>query len=130
MTSISPRAFCETLYCAFAPLDALDVDPGTDGIAFTATETSGGRATEYRVEFHGVRALTRKDLSDLAPREPGDRLELSAIELEREAEGWRVWLNPWYIEEIEFRCDRITLDGGEVIGSGRWLQDDLPRAAG
>lgn len=74
--------------------------------------------------------MTRSGCGDHNVPEPGDRLELSVIELEHEPDGWRVWLNPWYIEEIEFRCDRITLDGAEVVGSGRWLQDDLPRASG
>ena len=55
-----------------------------------------------------------------------DRLELSVIEVERLLSGWRVWLNPWYLHEIEFRCADISLDDAEVSGTGRWLQDELP----
>ena len=129
--SISPRTFCESIYCGFAPLDAFDVDPAARRIAFEARVTYQGQTSVHRVAFEGVHNLTRKDPDDVVPREPGDRLELSVVEVEREAGGWRVWFDPWYLEQIEFRCDRIQLDDADVVGSGRWLQDDLPsRAAG
>ena len=131
MTSISPRGFCEAIYCAVAPLDAFDVEPTTRRIAFDARVTYQGKTKVHRVAFEGVHELTRKDPTDSGPRDPGDRIELSVVEVEREPGGWRVWFNPWYLEQIEFRCDRIQLDDAEVDGSGRWLQDDLPsRPAG
>ena len=118
------RDFCETLYCAYAPVDAFVV--GDDrAIRFVATVTDAGRTAEYHVAFEGVREFTRGG-ERAVTWEPGDRLELSVIELEREANGWRAWFNPWYLEEIEFRCARITLDGRAVTGDGRWLQDWLP----
>jgi hypothetical protein len=120
------REFCERLYCAYAPGDALAV--GADGrIAFTARVTDHGRMSEHRAEFDGVRGFARRRDAP-SEREPGDPLELSVIEIERDEPGaeWRVWLNPWYVEEVEFRCARITLDGLEVTGAGRWLQDELP----
>jgi hypothetical protein len=110
------------------PADALDIDQALHRIAFEARVTERGLTRVHRVVFEGVREFTREDSSSY---ESGDLLELSVIELEREDGGWRVWLNPWYVQQIEFRCDRIQLDHVEVIGSGRWLQDDLPsRPAG
>jgi hypothetical protein len=124
MPSIDPRRFCEALYCAYAPVDAF-ASAASGRIAFTAHVTDRGRETAYRVEFTGVRAFTRKP--DPTPEsDEGDRLELSVLELEREAHNWRIWFNPWYLEEIEFRCDGISLDGAPVTGTGRWLQDSLP----
>ena len=127
---ITPREFCERIYCGVTGLDAFDVDPATGRIAFGAQVTSGEQVAEHRVEFTAVRDITRRDPRDPAPGESGDRIELSVIEIERESDGWRLWFNPWYLEEIEFRCAAVRLDGEEVVGSGRWLQDDLPRAAG
>jgi len=122
--SIDPRAFCEALYCASAPGDAF-ASAATGRIAFTAHVTDRGREIAHHVEFMGVRAFTRKR-NHTPASDAGDRVELSVIELEREAHGWRIWFNPWYLEEIEFWCERIRLDGAPVAGTGRWLQDSLP----
>ena len=119
------REFCETLYCAFAPLDAFSIS--ADGrIQFFAQVTSGGVQSEHRAEFIGVRGLSRHRDAPYQLQD-GDVLELSVVELEREAGKWRVWFNPWYLEEIQFHCERIFLDGLEVTGTGRWLHDELPR---
>ena len=125
--TISMREFCETVYCAYAAGDALTVDAGGQ-IVFGASVTNGDRTDIHRVAFEGVRDFTRRRDVPREP-EPGDRTELSVIELAREPAGWRVWLNPWYVEEVEFCCARITLDGREVTGEGRWFQDDLPRGS-
>jgi len=128
--TISPRAFCEAIYCGIAPKNAFERDPVTRRIAFVAHVTDRGQTRAYHVVFEGVRDLDR-NVSAATRRGRDDPLELSMIELEREVNGWRVWFNPWYVDEIEFRCDQIQLDGTDVIGSGRWLQDDLPsRPAG
>ena len=128
--TISARLFCESIYCAYVPMDALEPDRQTGRIAFDAEVADNGLTMLHRVAFDGVRGLTRKSSRHRVP-EAGDRLELSVIELEREADGWRVWLNPWYLDEIEFHCDGIHLDASEVVGTGRWLQDTLPsRPAG
>jgi hypothetical protein len=124
VAEISMRDFCEALYCALAPLDAFSLG-AEDCISFVATATDQGATSEYHVQFQGVRQVSR-ERQTLAKSEPGDRIELSVIELEREVDGWRVWFNPWYLEEIEFRCTRIALDDREVTGVGRWLQDELP----
>ncbi len=120
----SIREFCEALYCAYAPLDAFTVS-ATGEMQFSARATDAGVQVVHRVAFIGVRDLTR---NRAVPEQPGvrDTLELSVVELEREAAGWRAWFNPFYVEEIEFHCERIFLDGFEVIGTGRWLQDELP----
>jgi len=128
MSAIPIRQFCEALYCGYTAADALTPD-AAGRIEFVAEVTDGAVTAARRARFDGVRGLTRRSERPRAP-EPGDRLELSVIEVEREAAGWRVWLNPWYLEEIEFRCDAITLDGDEVAGTERWLQDELPRRAG
>jgi hypothetical protein len=122
---LSPRQFCEAVYCAFAPSDAFDQT--ADGrIAFSTEAMSAGMLSRHDLVFVDVHGFTRKP-PVLEPVDPGDRLELSVVELEREPSGWRVWFNPWYITEIEFRCQQIFLDGAEVRGEGRWLQDDLPK---
>jgi hypothetical protein len=121
---MSMREFCETVYCAMAAGDIFA--PGSEGrLSCVATTTEHGRSTEHRVVFEAVQGLTRRAH---APRQPelGDRIEFSVVALERTSDGWRVWLNPWYVEEIEFRCTGIQLDGRDVIGEGRWLQDELP----
>ncbi|HXE60296.1 MAG TPA: hypothetical protein VN607_06295 [Gemmatimonadaceae bacterium] len=126
MRQTSIRAFCEALYCAYTPLDAFAVS-ATGDIKFAARATNVGAQSVHSVEFIGVRELSRNRARPSQLGE-GDALELSVIEIEREAAGWRVWFNPWYIEEIEFHCARILLDGFEVTRTGRWLQDDLPVA--
>jgi len=129
VAEISMRAFCERLYCAHVPPDAFTIGP--DGrMAFVALATDSGQTTEHHVEFSAVHDFVRPR-EVRARSEPGDRLELSVIEIEHGPSNWRVWLNPWYLEEVEFRCTRILLDGAEIIGEGRWLQDELPtRSAG
>ena len=123
MTPLSIRDFCEAVYCGMTAVDAFV--PRADGsIAFTASITERGQTTARDVQFLRVEGLTRR--GDRPEYESGDQLELSAVEVERETQGWRVWVNPWYMEEIEFRCQEIILDGQAVIGAGRWLQDDLP----
>jgi len=127
MGEIAIRTFCEALYCAYAPENAFTV--GQDGrIAFSAQVTEDGQTTQHHVTFLKVRGLTR--CPEKTVSEPWDRLELSVIEVERESSGWRVWFNPWYLAEIEFHCDQVLLDGAELTGDGRWLQDELPRSAG
>jgi hypothetical protein len=129
MNEISMRMLCETLYCAYVPSDAFAVG-SDDRIAFVARVTEAGQTAEHHVEFNGVHDLVRRH-GLAAASEPGDQLELSVIETEHGPSDWRVWLNPWYLEEVEFRCARILLDGAEVVGEGRWLQDELPtRSAG
>lgn len=123
MATISMRAFCETLYCAYAPSDALAVGID-DRIAFVGSATDAGGTSQHRVVFDAVRDLTWHRETP-TPNRPAGQIEFSVIELERELDGWRVWLNPWYVEEVEFRCTTITLDGAQVTGEGRWLQDDL-----
>lgn len=123
------RQFCEAVYCGIAPADALR--PSTDGrIAFPVRLTDAGRTAMHAVAFEEVRDYRR---STGGQREPasGDVTELSMVEVERESSAWRVWFKPWYLDEVEFRCQRITFDGREVTGGGRWLQDELPdRSAG
>lgn len=55
-----------------------------------------------------------------------DRLELSTLEVERMSDGWRFWCDVWYLRTIEFRCASIRLNGVEIAGDGKWIQDDLP----
>ena len=123
---MDPRTFCETLYCAFTAVDAFAMAPN-GRMTLGAHTVEHGNSSLHQVEFIGVRGLRRERDRGVREAQPGDALELSVIELERESEGWRVWFNPWYVEEIEFHCDRIILDGVEVKGTGRWLQDDLPK---
>ena len=127
MRTVSLQDFCIALYCAYTPADEFTVN--RDGhIACTAQVIESSHTGLYRVEFDSVRDLTwSSNASDrAAASDPGYQLEFSVIELEREADGWRVWINPWYLHDIEFRCAGIRLNGAEVVGEGRWLQDDLP----
>ena len=124
MPTITPRQFCETLYCALAPLAEFRV--GADRVlALTASVTDADATTEHYVRFTDVEHLTFTPRAD-SPLMSDDLVEFSAIEVEREGAGWRVWLNPWYSREVEFRCASIMLDRAEFVGTGRWLQDELP----
>ena len=131
VTTISPRQFCESLYCGVVPYNAFTVDQITRRMALEVQVTFRSQSTTHRVVFEGVRDLVHKH-PDNQTDSPNvdDRLELSVIEVEREPTAWRAWFHPWYVHEIEFRCDRMLLDNAEVVGSGRWVQDDLPRSAG
>jgi hypothetical protein len=120
--TMSIREFCETVYCAYAAHDALTLGPDAR-IAFNASVTNGARTIPYRLAFDDVRSFTRQPER---PSDPEDRIELTVIEVEREGGAWRVWLDLWGVQAVEFRCSRITLDGREVVGEGRWLQDWLP----
>lgn len=125
MAFLSPRQFCEAVYCAFAPTDAFE-QTADNRFVFSTEAISADTLSRHGLVFVDVRDFTRKPPLP-EPADPGDRVELSVIELEREPPGWRVWFNLWYITEIEFRCQQIFLDGAQVRGEGRWLQDDLPK---
>ena len=129
MTSISARDFCAAVYCAIAGHDAF---PATaqPRIAFTAQTTVNGTNSVYWIEFTGVSSLRWSPPLEPgdAPYPPGDRVELSVIEIEGGPGSWRVWLNPWYTKEIEFQCAAIRLNGADVTGHGRFFQDDLPES--
>lgn len=129
MSTITLREFCERIYCGFCQQDAFEVDPATGDITFEVQIVSAHRESRHRVQFTSVHELTRNIPAGAAANQPGDKIELSVIELEREPRGWRVWFNPWYLSEIEFHCGAIHLDGAEVTGTGGWLQDDLPKVA-
>ena len=122
MQSITPQEFCQTLYCATAAVDAFTIVDGN--IAFVATAVNGGKKRDHHVVCEAVQRVERSDADKT--RGPSERLELSVIEAAREASGWRLWVNPWYIEEVEIHCARLILDGHPVAGEGRWLQDELP----
>lgn len=126
MNTLTPRSFCETIYCGIASADALELDRETRRIAFDAVVTDNGESRTYHVEFRGVSSMIKNDWSNRRDPEPTDLIELSVIEIEREPDAWRVWLNPWYLHVIEFRCEAIHLNGAEVVGNGRWMQDGLP----
>ena len=125
MTEITIEDFCIALYCSFTRFDALAPDAaGT--ITFTARALDGDREDYYRVQCIGVKDFShRREL-----KEPEwtaeDRLELSAVELEGAPGSWRVWFNPFYLHEIEFRCRQLRVNGAEVVGRGKHLQDELP----
>jgi hypothetical protein len=121
---VSITDFCSALYCAF--VNGQEFTPTATGqIRFTARVLDNGAEEYYRVECAGVRNFVRK--SELpGPTRPEDRTELSVVELEGEPNNWRVWFNPWYLEEIEFRCDTLRINGAEVRGKGHRLQDALP----
>ena len=127
MTDISIQDFCAIAYCAQAACDAIPPAPG-NRLAFEARSTEGGVGQRLFLEFEGVHDFRRQSARPQpeAPCEPNDLLELSVVELDGAPGRWRVWLNPWYLEEIEFWCARISLNGLEVSGEGRWLQDELP----
>jgi hypothetical protein len=125
--TVSGQAFCEALYCTLTRWEAFVLDEA-QCIRFIALD--GMRL--YRVEFIKVRDFRWQEEHEppqerpMPRRLPDDRLELSAVELERETEGWRFWCNPWYCRTIEFRCAVIRLNGIAVGGTGKWLQDELP----
>jgi hypothetical protein len=118
--TVSIEDFCVALYCAYTRPDALNPD-AAGRIAFTARVGE----SSFRAEFEGVREYAHNKGGQ--PLEPQDQLELSVVELEGEPGAWRVWFNPWYVQEMEFRCSRILLNGAEVVGRGRHPQDDLPK---
>lgn len=131
MTTVSIQAFCEALYCTLTRWEAF-VPDDAERIRFTALDAAPGETRLYEVEFVGVRDFRWQEDHEpaqaraMARRLPDDRLELSDIELEREADGWRFWCDPWYCRTIEFRCAGIRLNGVAVDGTGKWLQDSLP----
>jgi hypothetical protein len=129
--TVSIREFCQALYCTLTRWEAFGQDDA-QRISFTALDTSRDERRLYRVEFVGVQDFRWQEENEplrgsaMPRRFPDDRLELSDIELERDAEGWRFWCDPWYSRTIEFRCRGIRLNCVEVIGTGKWLQDSLP----
>jgi hypothetical protein len=131
VSTLSIQEFCQALYCTLARWEAF-VPDDAQRIAFTALDTARGERLLYRVEFIDIRDFRWQEDNEspraaAMPRQfPDQRLELSEVELEREAEGWRFWCNPWYCRTIEFRCAAIRLNGVAVSGSGKWLQDSLP----
>jgi hypothetical protein len=126
MTDISIQEFCGALYCAQVSERAFTVNE-RGRIAVVARSVADGVEEYYRVEFDGVSGFSWRDDRDRA-FVPDDRyrLEVSVIELERLPDTWRVWMNPYYHTVIEFHCVRISLNGAQVRGEGRWLQDELP----
>jgi len=124
VVTITIEDFCIALYCAFARPDAFEPDDA-QRIAFTARALDQGREDHFRAEFDQVREYSTRH--EARPLGTGDQLEISAIEVSGKPGSWRVWINPFYMHEIEFGCSRILLNGAEVTGSGRHLQDDLPR---
>ena len=130
MTTLSIQEFCAAVYCAIAPCDAIPRPPG-ERLIFDATTEDGNTPQRLRLEFEGLRDFSRRvDAGRVdRPCEPGDLLELSVVEVEGRPGAWRVWFNPWYLTEIEFWCTGIRLNGLEVTGSGRWVQDDLPSSS-
>ena len=129
MATVSIQDFCAALYCAHASYDALPVET-QDRIGFTVRTIHAGEPALLHVEFDGVSQLKWKPEQPPSQRPfaPGDHVELSVIEVEREPRGWRVWLNPWYTREVEFHCSSMRLNGAEVVGQGSWLQDELPQS--
>jgi hypothetical protein len=125
MPEISIEDFCVALYCAHARLDALTPDAeGT--IRFTARTLDGDHEEYWRVQCMQVQDFGTRSDAGATSWELEDRLELSAVELEGAPGNWRVWFNPFYLHEIEIRCRRLYLNGAEVVGRGRHLQDELP----
>jgi hypothetical protein len=74
------------------------------------------------------------------PGAPGDQLELSVVGLDRLdpdkhgadaaepilAPCWEAYFNPSYQDDLFIRCERITLNGAEVVGRRGHLQTSLP----
>jgi hypothetical protein len=127
--TVSIQAFCEALYCTLTRWEAF-VPDDTQCIRFIALNG----VLRYHVEFIEVRDFRWQEEHE-PPRQramprplPDDRLELSDVELEREADGWRFWCDPWYCRTIEFRCAAVRLNGVAVRGAGKWLQDEVPNA--
>ena len=123
-STISIANFCAALYCAETRWEAFATAP-TGRIVFTARTLDTGQENYYRVEFDNVRDYSCQNETSRG-WEPGDRLELSIVELEGEPGAWRVWFNPWYLHEIQFWCTRIRVNGAEVVGRGKHVQDWLP----
>ena len=116
------------IYCATTPLRAFTP---TDGhhLALCVSVTHMGRTSEYHVAFEDV-ADVRWVPSPYPDVQDDDVFEFSVIDLVREPASWRVWLNPFYVREVSFRCTRIMLDEMPVVGEGRCFQADLPPVSG
>jgi hypothetical protein len=128
MVEISIEDFCIALYCAYTRYDAVAPDAaGT--ISFTARALDADREDYYRVQCIGVRDYSFRSESQDSKWGPEDRLELSVVELEGAPGNWRVWFNPFYTHQIEFRCRQLRVNGAEVVGRGKHLQDELPDRA-
>jgi hypothetical protein len=125
MTEISIEDFCIALYCAYTRFDAVAPD-AAGNVSFTARTLDAGQDDFFRVECSGVRDFQVRSQTRIQAWQPQDKLELSVVELEGAPGSWRVWFNPFYSHEIEFRCRRILVNGAEVVGRGRHLQDELP----
>jgi hypothetical protein len=128
MAEISIEDFCIALYCSYTRFDSLAPDD-TGTITFTARALDSTREDYYRVQCIGVREISFRSESREAKWDPDDRLELSVVELEGAPGSWRVWLNPFYTHEVEFRCHQLRVNGAEVVGRGKHLQDELPARA-
>jgi len=125
MTEISIEDFCIALYCSYTRFDALAPDAaGT--ITFTARALDEDREDYYRVQCTGVKDFSYRSESQNAEWTAADRLELSVVELEGAPGSWRVWFYPFYQHEIEFHCRQVRVNGAEVVGRGKHLQDELP----
>ena len=128
MATISMQDFCAAIYCALASGEVFPDE--AEGTVVIAARSGDSAPQDLLLEFSGVQEYTRRtERPQPDPRRPDDRLEFSAVELEGEPGHWRVWFNPWYLEEIDFRCGSIRLNGLEVVGHGRWLQDELPASS-
>jgi len=128
MTEISIEDFCIALYCAYTRFDSMAPDP-LGRIAFTTRTLDTDREEYCRVECAGVRDFAVRSESGDAAWGPEDRLELSVVEVEGAPGSWRVWFNPFYQHEIEFRCRQLRLNGADVVGRGKHIQDELPSRA-
>ena len=125
MTTVSIEDFCAAIYCGFTDVDAFK--PRADGeIAFTAEVTNARRKAFYRVEFGGVSDYRFASGSKHELHSPEDRLELTVVEIDGHPGAWRAWFNPWSLYEYEFCAEWIRINGAEVVGTGRHLQDWLP----
>ena len=127
MASISAEDFCAAVYCAYAAHDALPPDP-RPRIAFVAESTDQATKQLLAIVFDGVADLrwTPALAAGQPPYAAGNRLELSVVELDGQPAAWQVRLNLWYTHDVEFGCERITLNGAEVVGEGHFVQDWLP----
>jgi hypothetical protein len=119
--------FCSALYCAYAPAETFS--PSTAGdIRFTARTVDEGEEAYYLVRLTHLRQPPLWKPPIPLDRSAGDRLELSTLSLEGEPGAWTLWINPYYQREIEISCGHIILNGAEVVGRGRHLQDEVPRS--
>ncbi len=127
MANLSIQDFCAAVYCAIARCDAIPQSP-VDHLVVEATVAAMDVSQRLRMEFEGVHGFSRRSERQQPepPCGPEDVFEFTAVELERTGSDWRVWINAWDLEEIEFRCAVVRLNGLEVEGEGRWLQDWLP----